>query len=212
MKTAITHIILFFLLFLSSCLPDTPATSSISIDFEGMKLPVNQELYGVTLEEINHAIDGGLYAEMVQNGSFEANVPPLNCPYDRRTNELITPNGYRIPFLRPDSIPGWESLSATTYFALDAAERINERNRRSLLLTIGADSLRGRGGVKAEGFGGMAIRKAIPFFVLCEERFGVSLPPARGAGRFLGASRERPFFHHAFLPVAKAPAYVYGNG
>ena len=159
MKTAITHIILFFLLFLSSCLPDTPATSSISIDLEGMKFPVNQELYGVTLEEINHAIDGGLYAEMVLNGSFEANVPPLNCPYDRRTNELITPNGYRIPFLRPDSIPGWESLSATTYFALDAAERINERNRRSLLLTIGADSLRGRGGVKAEGFGGMAIRK-----------------------------------------------------
>ena len=87
MKTAITHIILFFLLFLSSCLPDTPATSSISIDLEGMKFPVNQELYGVTLEEINHAIDGGLYAEMVQNGSFEANVPPLNCPYDRRTNE-----------------------------------------------------------------------------------------------------------------------------
>ena len=159
MKTAITHIILFFLLFLSSCLPDTPATSSISIDLEGMKFPVNQELYGVTLEEINHAIDGGLYAEMVLNGSFEANVPPLNCPYDRRTNELITPNGYRIPFLRPDSIPGWKSLSATTYFALDAAERINERNRRSLLLTIGADSLRGRGGVKAEGFGGMAIRK-----------------------------------------------------
>ena len=159
MKTAITHIILFFLLFLSSCLPDTPATSSISIDLEGMKFPVNQELYGVTLEEINHAIDGGLYAEMVLNGSFEANVPPLNCPYDRRTNELITPNGYRIPFVRPDSIPGWKSLSATTYFALDAAERINERNRRSLLLTIGADSLRGRGGVKAEGFGGMAIRK-----------------------------------------------------
>ena len=52
-----------------------------------MKFPVNQELYGVTLEEINHAIDGGLYAEMVLNGSFEANVPPLNCPYDRRTNE-----------------------------------------------------------------------------------------------------------------------------
>ena len=163
MKTAIHYIILslflsLFLLF-PSCLPDPPATSSIQIDMESMKLPVNPDLYGVTLEEINHAIDGGLYAEMILNGSFEEGVPPLNCPYDRRTNELITPNGYRIPFVRPDSIPGWEPVSPTTYLATDQSERINERNRRSLLMAISADTLRGRGGVRALGFDGMTVRK-----------------------------------------------------
>ena len=71
-------------LLLSGCQPEMPVTSSIVIDMDGFSVPVNKKLYGVTIEEINHAIDGGLYAEMIQNRSFEEGVPPLNCPYDAK--------------------------------------------------------------------------------------------------------------------------------
>ena len=32
------------------------------------------DLYGIFFEDLNHAADGGLYAEMVQNRSFEFSV------------------------------------------------------------------------------------------------------------------------------------------
>ena len=50
---------------LISCQQETPVTSVIHIDAEGTIQTVNPDLYGITLEEINHAIDGGLYAEMI---------------------------------------------------------------------------------------------------------------------------------------------------
>ncbi|MBQ7683750.1 MAG: hypothetical protein IJT48_04625, partial [Bacteroidaceae bacterium] len=33
--------------------------------------PISRELWGIFFEDINYAGDGGLYAEMVQNRSFE---------------------------------------------------------------------------------------------------------------------------------------------
>ena len=69
-------------LILASCQPEMPVTSSILVKGDGLTVPVNKELYGLTIEEINHAVDGGIYAELIQNRSFEDGVPPLNCPYD----------------------------------------------------------------------------------------------------------------------------------
>lgn len=131
-------------LLFSGCQPEMPVTSSILIDLEGYSVPVNQGLYGVTIEEINHAIDGGIYAEMIQNRSFEEGVPPLNCPYDARRNVLSTPNGWTIPFVRPDSVPGWRTVSPNTSIWPDGQETINERNKRSLLVSVSASST-GRG-------------------------------------------------------------------
>ena len=136
-----------------------PVTSSITIDLEGFSVPVNQKLYGVTIEEINHAIDGGLYAEMIQNRSFEEGVPPLNCPYDAKRNVLSTPNGWTIPFIRPDSVPGWRKISSNTSIWPDGQELINDKNKRSLLVSVSASSETGRGGVAATGYNGLSIRK-----------------------------------------------------
>ena len=68
---------------LSSCQPEMPVISTITVEADGLTVPVNPDLYGLTIEEINHGIDGGLYAELIQNRSFEDGVPPLNCPYER---------------------------------------------------------------------------------------------------------------------------------
>lgn len=68
---------------------DAPVLSgSITIDAAkaGARIPSN--LYGIFYEEISHAGDGGLYAELVQNRGFEdANLPPA-CVLD---------NGFVVP-------------------------------------------------------------------------------------------------------------------
>jgi alpha-L-arabinofuranosidase len=47
---------------------------SISANKKGVE--VSKSLYGIFFEEINHAGEGGLYAEMVINRDFEYNTLP----------------------------------------------------------------------------------------------------------------------------------------
>ena len=54
-----------------------PASGRITVDVTSKGTPVPPNLYGIFYEEINHAGDGGLYAELVANRGFEdANLPP----------------------------------------------------------------------------------------------------------------------------------------
>ena len=46
-------------------------TSAIEIDLTKRGADVSPDLYGIFFEEISHAGDGGLYAELVQNRGFE---------------------------------------------------------------------------------------------------------------------------------------------
>lgn len=43
----------------------------VNVDYQHLGATVSPRLYGIFFEEINHAGDGGLYAELVQNRSFE---------------------------------------------------------------------------------------------------------------------------------------------
>lgn len=149
---------LFLLFLLLGCAPDMPVTSVISVEADGLTIPVNPELYGLTVEEINHGVDGGIYAELIQNRSFEDGVPPLNCPYDPVRRVLTTPNGWSIPFIRPDSVPGWHKLSVGTYLYPDTKELINDKNKRSLMVAVTASQETGPGGVAAEGYAGIPVR------------------------------------------------------
>jgi alpha-N-arabinofuranosidase len=46
-----------------------PATIAVDLDQPGK--PISPDLFGIFFEDINYAADGGLYAELVQNRSFE---------------------------------------------------------------------------------------------------------------------------------------------
>ena len=50
---------------------DTNADYRLSIDAENEIHDISELLYGIFFEDINFAADGGLYAEMVINRSFE---------------------------------------------------------------------------------------------------------------------------------------------
>lgn len=54
---------------------------------------INPNLYGIFLEEINHGVDGGLYAELVRNRGFEDSRPPEG--YTRQNGQWHDAGGAR---------------------------------------------------------------------------------------------------------------------
>jgi alpha-L-arabinofuranosidase len=55
------------------------AQSVIKIDGSAPRTTVSSSLYGIFFEEISHGGEGGLYAEMIRNRSFEDHVLPGGC-------------------------------------------------------------------------------------------------------------------------------------
>jgi len=74
------------------------AQVTISVDANDKGAKVSPTLYGIFFEEINHGGEGGLYAELLQNRSFEDKMPA-----PRRPQEAGKPAG-------PQPIPGWSAV------------------------------------------------------------------------------------------------------
>ncbi len=51
----------------------TPMTAKMSVRVDKSGIKVSPSLYGIFFEEINHAGDGGIYPELINNRSFEFN-------------------------------------------------------------------------------------------------------------------------------------------
>ena len=64
------------LLGVTPALPAAAPTASfrLTIDLAARGTPISPDLFGIFFEDLNHAADGGLYAELVQNRSFEYNA------------------------------------------------------------------------------------------------------------------------------------------
>ena len=80
---------------LTACATGNPGegdTGRIQIDLAERGHAVPESMYGIFFEEINHAGDGGLYAELIQNRGFE---------------DSTVPEGYRLEGgeLRPPALP-----------------------------------------------------------------------------------------------------------
>jgi hypothetical protein len=110
---------------------------TITVDTAGTGPGISDTMYGVFLEDINFAADGGLYAELVRNRSFEFG-PADHASY--------TPLTAWTPVSR-----GGATGSATV---VNDEERLNETNRQYLRLTPGGDGTGdGAGyGVRNAGF------------------------------------------------------------
>ncbi|MEV0172361.1 alpha-L-arabinofuranosidase C-terminal domain-containing protein [Streptomyces sp. NPDC050803] len=88
---------------------------AITVDPAGRGAKIDDTMYGVFFEDINRAADGGLYAELVQNRSFE---------YSTADNGSYTP------------LTSW-ATDGTAEVVNDAG-RLNERNRNYLSLGAGS--------------------------------------------------------------------------
>ncbi|MFI5938225.1 alpha-L-arabinofuranosidase C-terminal domain-containing protein [Actinoplanes sp. NPDC051494] len=107
---------------------------TITVDPKASGPAINDDMYGIFFEDINWAADGGLYAELVRNRSFEF-LPADNAAY----------NG--LTAWTPTAETGG-SGSATT---VNDGFRLNERNRTYLKLDL-TNVAGGRYGVTNAGF------------------------------------------------------------
>ncbi|MGK5739314.1 alpha-L-arabinofuranosidase C-terminal domain-containing protein [Micromonospora sp. URMC 103] len=99
----------------------TPAALdyTITVDPKRSGPAIDPDMYGVFFEDINRAADGGLYAELVQNRSFEY-LPVDNRAYTGLTSWSAV------------ATPGGSGSIATA----DDDARLNERNRTYLTVTL----------------------------------------------------------------------------
>lgn len=92
-------------LLLTGTLAMSAQTEPISIDLGQKGTVVSPNLYGIFFEEINHAGDGGLYAELVQNRGFEEHVLPSSMTYKKGKAYAIDAMNYEHRNARKWNIP-----------------------------------------------------------------------------------------------------------
>ena len=80
---------------IASCSFPSTEREGIVINLQEKGAEIAPSMYGVFFEEINHAGDGGLYAELVQNRSFEEHEMPAG--YHVEGDKLIpSPEKYHL--------------------------------------------------------------------------------------------------------------------
>ncbi|MGD0382815.1 MAG: carbohydrate binding domain-containing protein, partial [Thermoguttaceae bacterium] len=125
--------LVFAILPLKAQTPAAAGSASLTVQVDKPGIKVSPTLYGIFFEEINHAGDGGLYAELVQNRSFENSDKP-DCW------TLVTDG------------------SGKGEIAIDTDNPMCENNPRSLRLKMSFDG-KGKVGVANDGYWGIAVEK-----------------------------------------------------
>ena len=119
------------------------SVAALTIDGDGAGASISDTMFGIFYEDINYAADGGLYAELVRNRSFEFNGS------DR--------SGFA-------GLTGWEVLDrsglGTTGAVVNDETRLNAMNRNQLRLTAKAAG----DGIRNLGFNnGFAVKDAATY-------------------------------------------------
>ncbi|HOC73435.1 MAG TPA: alpha-L-arabinofuranosidase, partial [Candidatus Hydrogenedentes bacterium] len=161
-------------LLLLIAVPDT-----LTVDTNTVVRETSPNLWGVFFEEINHSGDGGLYAEMVRNRSFEDNQVPADCTAD--DTAFISPTGFRLE--KGDQaapLPGWKLVTqdAKARVLLDTGSPLAPQAPASARVTVESVGAGGWAGLMNGGFWGVHVRKGA--------RYRLSLH-ARGEGVTLTA-------------------------
>lgn len=149
------------------------ATIRIDLARRGADIPAS--MYGIFFEEINHAGDGGLYAELIQNRGFEDSSVPEGYtvkgdrifPPADRTNHLTGARPHPDLSFRwnPDPIPAWrfEQLEGSGASAeLTREYPLNEASPTALKVTLPE---KGRIALSNCGFWGMNIEKGKGYYL-----------------------------------------------
>ncbi|MBP1755937.1 MAG: Alpha-L-arabinofuranosidase [Firmicutes bacterium] len=94
--------------------------SRINIKTANKKIPVAKNLYGIFLEDINRAVDGGLYPELIRNRTFEDSIPPIDCTTDETGYAVITASGWRDEFNHGEGLSRWVRQNEVAYTPIPA--------------------------------------------------------------------------------------------
>src|ERR1043165_36143 len=124
---------------------------------------INPNLYGIFLEEINHGVDGGLYAELIRNRAFEDSRPPEG--YEFKNGRWQNGQGFDSGFFRygyaTKEAPFWSKIQtgdSKGNLKLQTTGGITEDSSYCLRLETESAGA-GRFGVANEGFFGIGVRQ-----------------------------------------------------
>ena len=129
----------------------------ITVDATKPGQSLSPSLYGIFFEEINHAGEGGLYAEMILNRDFEITTLPKGAQW--AGNLLRTGARWQERKWFGNELWGWKLLAeggAKGAVKLVTDLPLNERNPHSMRLIVREAG--GRAGVVNSGFFGMNIQ------------------------------------------------------
>lgn len=164
---------------------------TVNVDAAGEGRALSPDFYGIFFEEINHAGDGGIYAEMVRNRSFEDARLPEGMTLSDDGKQVVGPNkGWRHPFDSEDPTPGWKliPIEASAEMTLDGSEPLNENNPTVLKIDVKGLAHNSIASVILEngGYAGIAVRKGeeyrLTFWARGEgiDSLGVVIPKREG--------------------------------
>lgn len=151
------------------------AQTTMTIDASTTGADISKDLYGVFFEEINHAVEGGLYAELIRNRGFEENRMPEGMT--REGDFLRTPKGWKHRYAEPASLAGWSlsvSGNADATISQVSVNPLNPSTPNSLQLDVKAVKA-GSVSVINSGFWGIEIEKGktynLTFYAHCDPSF-----------------------------------------
>ncbi len=143
-------IIFTFLLSLTVAL-QMQAQPRLTLDLSKKGIAISPTHYGIFFEDINHAADGGLYAELIRNRSFEDAVTPVNWGVVNQTNAAAT-------------------------FAVDSlTTQLNDAQTKALKFNVTQASPTARAAIYNTGFWGINVvngrKYTLTFFAKCDAGF-----------------------------------------
>lgn len=162
--------VFWWVILLASCVPLDAGIATINIDAAKPGPRLNSRMYGIFLENLNHAVDGGLYAELIQNRGFEDAKPPEGYLFhEGRWVDSLGPNAYDAGFSRfgyfTNGLPFWSLVQdggAQGSMHLDMADPLTPESPRSCRLEIDQVSP-GRVGIANVGFWGIGVKAGDAF-------------------------------------------------
>lgn len=145
------------------------ASTVVSIEARSHGPSVSPGLFGVFLEEINHAGEGGLYGELIQNRGFTDAEPPPACLIVNgrivppRTDHWWEhrPVNWTMPWNVTSAYPGWEVVKegAANAAVSTGDNRLNEVKSKALHLVFSATGAGDAVKLANQGFWGIGVAK-----------------------------------------------------
>ena len=117
--------------------------AKVEVHLNRPSVELSPVLYGLFFEDINYAADGGLYAELVQNRSFE----------------FYPVEGWADNSKRLHPLTAWKKVErdgGTANLEVVSDQPLNDNNTKYLKIALGGDGI---AGVANSGFGGIVLEK-----------------------------------------------------
>lgn len=169
-------------LLLTVALTATAQTEPIRIDLGQKGAVVSPNLYGIFFEEISHAGDGGLYAELVQNRGFEEHVLPSGMTYkdgkafapDAMNYEHRNNRNWNIPWnLEEKKMTGWRvtgEKATVSGEVIEAPDPLHKNTPHAMQLTIKKVQKGGKAVLTNTGYWGIGLKQGEKYDLRCYVR------------------------------------------